>query len=216
MKKKSEPRPRNPLLWWTVVLVIFIGCLTPKKAKKAIEKFPEVAEGVLLNGLQRITVHDTVINTVVDSSGFLESRSKALSEAERQRRYTDSLWKTLPKNNSAKQICADILLINDALVQENKTLNRLIANVRPIVKTVTLERRYEDTLKSILLTNQLVRTKDTLSKVRSELKVYKDRAKGNFTLYFPKWLLWLIIIGAVVYFGVKNKTLIGKLIKSVK
>ena len=212
---KNKPKPTGFLLYWSLAFLLIFGCMTPKKAKKAIEKFPEVAEGILLNGLQRITVHDTVINTVIDSSGFLESRSKVIAESEKQRRYIDSLLK-LPKNNSVKQICADIILINDALVEENKTLNRLMANVKPIVKTVTLERRYEDTLRSILLTNQLVRTKDTLSKVRSELKVYKDKAKGNFTLYFPKWLLWLIIIGAVIYFGVKNKTLIGKFIKSVK
>lgn len=217
---KSKPKADMFVWYWFTVLLVILfvyGCMTARKAERAIDKFPEIAERKLLNNLPRIIIRDTFTKLEVDSSGFIESIIAANDVSARAGIYIDSLQDRIDQLSvGAKELCADFLLINDALVQENKTLNRLMANVKPIVKTVTLERRYEDTLRSILLNNQLARTTDTLSKVRSELKTYKDKAKGNFTLYFPKWLLWLIIIGTVVYFGVKNKTLIGKFIKSVK
>jgi hypothetical protein len=170
--------------------------MTAKKAARAVDKFPELAEKRVLKNIPRIIIRDTITRIEIDSSGIIESVTAANRIAARTEAYMDSMKKSIDQLSAgARDICADFLLINDALIADNKTLSRIISEMKPVKVTERKEIWYEDTLRL-----------KQMGMISAELKTFKDKAKGNYTLYFPKWLFILIIIvgGLVLFTRIKT------------
>lgn len=214
MRKSKPPRAEYFLICWIIVfilIIVFAGCLTAKKASKQqdriIEKYPSIA-AQKLRARFPIIERETII-TVIDSAEFVRQRDSSLKEAAKSKKSLDSIRekiKTLPE--AVKEVCADYELIIDGLTLENVTLNRLMANQKPVIiykdRTITVE----DSSKIY----QLVLDRDEwkqLYAIDHDWRVLKEKKeKGKLVILIPWWLIIFILVAGAgfVFLGIKNKT----------
>lgn len=204
MRKINPPKP-TAFLWSIFFVLLISSCYTVKKAEKqqdkVIDRFPEIAAKKMIERFPRVTVRDTIINTVVDSAGFLLS----IREIEEAGWIIDSLQGRINAlSNDTKETCIDFVLLNDALKSENKRLK----NVKPVIIYRDKIQFEEDSSKIFLAEKERDGYKEKYA-IDHDWRVLKEKKeKGKLVILIPWWLIIFILVAGAgfVFLGIKNKT----------
>lgn len=196
---------------YVIICILCIGCFTPEKAKKQLDKANDKYPAIVADktrGWYPCTQKDTVTVTIVDSADFKQQEQEYKLILTYNNLVFDSLKrKVLSLPDSVKKSCGEYEQIIDQLYAENTRLALKIDNFKPIVKTVTVHLPFEDSAKIKVANSELDGYKKAYD-IDHDYRIKKEsQEKGMVALYIPKWILIVLAILSLltIFLIIKNK-----------
>lgn len=206
--------------YWTFFIstCLIVGCYTAKKAEKqqakVILKHRTVAARAFLKEFPNRAIHDTVFTTNYDSAAFIKARDEAIADSKKvaalSKKNIDSLNKRISSmSDSTKSICADIILINDWLTNDNETMNKTITRLYSLPPKIEYRDRKTTEIDSTLYFLAVTERDHykELYDIDHKWRVNKEKKENrSLTLHIPWWVIISLAIAAMGFSFLKFRT----------